>query len=328
MGQAESTSTTRHIVVMGGVNLDTTYYVDTLPREGETLFSSRQESAIGGKGLNQALAAGRAGAPVELVGMVGADEAGEQIREFLAEEGLGVDSLLVSLERPTGHAAITVDAMANNTIVVAPGANADLDPSCVDSSFPVWRDCAILLANGESPNDAVNAAFFDAKRRGVTTVWNPSPMVPKPDCILRNTDVLAVNESEALDLVGFRDTSAETAVALSELGVEEVLLTLGIDGCIVIADGDQFRIPVLPVNAVDPTAAGDTFLGFYLANRLFERGRDVSAAMAAVAAALCVQSSGASTAIPQIEDVDMDSIQKLLTEKELIDVSAYGENRR
>jgi len=302
---------TGRIIVAGGVNLDTTYHVDALPAVGETIFSKTQSEALGGKGLNQAVAARRAGAQVSIFGTTGADPAGQAVREFLSEEGVATDFLAELADLPTGRAVLTVDANANNTIVVAPGANLAADqpfPQGIDEHL---AETAMVLANAEALGDAVETLFEKARQHGVLTVWNPSPMPERPEVILAKTDILVVNQSEARDLVGEQDGCIPTARALRNLGQQETILTLGKDGCIVAADSECFQVPAVVVGAVDPTAAGDTFLGYYLATRLNGASRKLAAATATVAASVCVQAPGASVAVPRLAELERSTIDQV-----------------
>ena len=313
---------TGRIIVAGGGNWDTTYHVDALPAVGETIFSKTQFEALGGKGLNQAVAARRAGAKVSIFGTTGADPAGLAVREFLSEEGVATDFLAELADLPTGRAVLTVDANANNTIVVAPGANLATDqpfPQGIDEHL---AETAMALANAEALGDAVETLFKKARQHGVLTVWNPSPMPEHPEVILAKTDILVVNQSEARDLVGEQDGCIATARALCNLGQQETVLTLGKDGCIVATDSEFFQVPAVVVEAVDPTAAGDTFLGYYLATRLNGAARKLAAATATVAASVCVQVPGASVAVPRLAELERSVIDQVYAQARSIEFAA------
>ena len=313
---------TGRIIVAGGVNLDTTYHVDALPAVGETIFSKTQSEALGGKGLNQAVAARRAGAEVSIFGTTGVDSAGLAVREFLSDEGVATDFLAEYADLPTGRAMLTVDASANNTIVVAPGANLAADqpfPQGIDKHL---AETAMVLANAEALCDAVETLFTKARQHGVLTVWNPSPMPEHPEVILAKTDILVVNQAEAKDLVGEQDGCIATARALCNLGQQETVLTLGKDGCVVATENEIFQVPAVLVEAVDPTAAGDTFLGYYLATRLNGAGRKLAAATATVAASVCVQVRGAAVAVPRLAELERSAIDQIYAQASSINCAS------
>lgn len=282
----------------GGVNMDTTYHVANLPKEGETIFSIKTASSFGGKGLNQAVAAQRAGAHVALLGAVGADQAGKDIRSFAKEEGMETTLLQQVCGENTGRAVIAVDSAANNMIIVDSGAN-NLTRFLADRTQPSdWPDVRYVIANGEAPAEAVTSLFNFAKRAGMATAWNPSPVPSDPAPLLSLTDVLVLNETEATAIEGNERSPEYLIRKIAQRGPREIVLTLGASGSLVYANGQIERVLAEAVAAVDPTAAGDTFLGYYIANRADQKTPLSSARIASSAAALCVQKRGAVSAIP------------------------------
>jgi ribokinase len=292
-----------NIVVAGGVNIDTTYLVEKLPSEGETVSASGRKQSLGGKGLNQAVAARRAGASVAIVGATGAGPGGKEIREFLVNEGIEIQLLSELPNAKTGRAIIAVDPDANNLIIVDLGANLQADATMVDQLRDAWSGIQFVVANGEAPEMLVESLFIAARQNEVTTVWNPSPMPSDPSIVLRHTDVLVVNQSEANHLGGESQNIESLVDTLAKSGPSEIVLTLGADGCVVHHKGELHRITAPLVNAVDPTAAGDTFLGYYLAERVQGSTPQQAAKIATVAASICVQSHGAATSIPRRFDI-------------------------
>ena len=286
------------VLVAGGVNLDTTYRVGSLPGPGETVNTLAKSQAIGGKGLNQALATSRAGAKVGIVGSVGDDAEGREIRDFLQAEGIDCASLTSLPDSYTGRAIILVDDDAENLIVVDLGANLETATDVVAQLKSGWRDVQAVVANGETPTDVVIALFKAAKTRSVTTVWNPSPMPEDVATLISLTDTLIVNLTEAAHLVGRDAPPVKLAQALVRMGPSEVVVTLGSDGSQICNRRESIKIPALEVDAVDPTAAGDTFLGYYVCTRIEGSEPSEAAQVASQAAALCVQRIGASDAIP------------------------------
>ncbi|WP_299036403.1 ribokinase [uncultured Pseudokineococcus sp.] len=317
------------VVVVGSANLDVVLAVEEIPRPGETVLARSRAEHVGGKGLNQAVAAARCGAATTFVGAVGDDGAGRRLREALAGAGVEVRTRL--LERPTGTALITVAASGENAIVVDPGANAgltDLGPAELD----VVRGAGHLLCQLEVPPATVAAAAAAAVSSGVVVVLNPSPVQPLPAGLLGDVDVLLVNEHEAAALSGPRAGDgvehagsaverARTLVRRLLPDVPAVVVTLGAGGALVaVRDGapDGVHVPGLPVEAVDTTGAGDAFGGALVAALEEARAHDgragggapgeavlvAAARTATAAAALSVQRHGAATSAPHRADVE------------------------
>lgn len=255
----------------------------------------------GGKGANQAVAAARAGGEVTMIGAVGADAYGSQLRGGL--ESAGIDTRLVRTARgASGTAHIVVDDSGANAIVVVPGANGTLT-----ELGPAEREAAasadLLLLQLELPLSAVAEGARAAHDRGVRTILTPAPVQPLPDELLDHVDLLVPNEHEAAQLSGYEDPEAAARFLLGR--VPEVVITLGSKGCLYAARGaEPVRFPALEVTTVDTTGAGDTFVGT-LAVALGE-GRPVAEAVAwaSSAAALCVQKPGASTSMPYRSEID------------------------
>jgi len=281
------------IAVVGSINLDVVVRVERLPAPGETVVGGDRAELPGGKGANQAVAAARLGAPVLLVGRVGADPAGRRLREGLAGEGVGVEHVAEDAETPTGMALIAVDAAGENTIVVSPGANARVAAHDVDAAAEELAEAAVTLLQHEIPAEAVSAAVRAA---GGTVVLNPAPARALTDRV----DVLVPNRSELAALAAGgppEEAAARLAVARA------VVVTLGAEGALVVRDGHADRIPAPEVDAVDATGAGDAFCGA-LADALARGAELVEAARWAVgAAAVSVTRAGAQGGLPRREDV-------------------------
>lgn len=286
------------VVVAGGVNIDTTYRVANLPKVGETIFSSDTTMSLGGKGLNQAVAAQRAGAHVAILAAVGMDQAGVDIQNFAKQEGIETALLQQTSGANTGRAVIAVDSAAKNMIIVDSGANALATFSAEYMRLIDWSNVAYVVANGEVPLATISSLFEFAKRAGIVTAWNPSPVPSDPDPLLVLTDVVVLNETEATTITGNEEKPESLVRRISQRGPSEVVLTLGASGSFVFAGGVVQHVRAEVITPVDSTAAGDTFLGYYIANRAKSRTPFVSAENASAAAALCVQQLGAVNAIP------------------------------
>ncbi|MFE5187741.1 ribokinase [Streptomyces sp. NPDC056628] len=289
------------IVVLGSTNMDLVTYVEKAPQRGETVTGREFRTIPGGKGANQATAAARAGGGVLMIGAVGNDTYGTQLRSALEHSGVDTDDLR-TVEGPSGTAHIVVDDEGGNAIVVIPGANGTLDHlSPGDEGVIAAADT--LLLQLEIPLAAVLAGARAARRHGVRTVLTPSPAQPLPDELLGTIDLIVPNEHEAATLTG-RTDPREAAGVLLDL-VPEVVVTLGASGSLYAARGaEPLTVPAPKVTAVDSTGAGDTFVGA-LAVALGE-GRPMPDALtwASCAAALSVQREGATVSMPYRPEID------------------------
>ncbi len=289
------------IAVLGSANMDLVVTVDRAPGRGETVHGSAFHTVPGGKGANQALAAARAGGTVSFAGAVGADAHGAQIRSLLAAEGVDVSGLVTAADA-TGTAHITVDASGANSIVVVPGANAAVR-SVTDAHRSAIAHADVLLLQLELPMAAVVEAARFARSSGVATVLTPSPVVALPDALLDATDLIVANEYEIVELAGGVEPIA-AAHLLARPG-RDVLVTLGAAGVVYVhAGAPALSVPAFPVEVVDTTAAGDTFVGAFSVARA--EGVDLADALrwASVAAALAVRRLGASASMPRRAEID------------------------
>ncbi|SDQ54874.1 ribokinase [Microbacterium sp. cf332] len=299
------------VVVVGSINQDIVARVARIPAPGETLLAESLVRSGGGKGANQAVGARRAGgADVAFVGAVGTDAAGETLRSALVTDGIDVSGLL-RVDGVTGTALISVDAHGENAIVVAAGANAARD-TLTDTQRAVVASGAVVLTQLEIPVALVRDAAA-ARADGAWHVLNAAPSAPfatASDALLAATDVLVVNEHEALEAAGVDDlVNAVDALAASLGGL---VVTLGARGCLVVCGADRAEVPAHVVTPVDTTGAGDTFCGV-LAAALAASGRGpdtvdldllVGAARAgAAASALAVTRPGAQDAVPTSDEV-------------------------
>lgn len=297
------------ITVVGSLNMDFVVQVGALPLPGETVIGGGFRTLPGGKGANQACAAGRLGGRVRMVGRVGDDAVGEQLRANLEVAGVDAGGVRSTAATPSGVALIVVQEGGQNQIVVAPGANGLVTPADVDWALESL-DGGYLLLQLETPLDAVETAAALGRSRGATVVLDPAPARPLPDRLLASVDCLTPNESEAMMLLGRREGTVtiadapEVARALRTRGAHTVLLKLGEKGAF-LDDGVRAQhVPSFRVQAVDATAAGDTFNGA-LAVALGE-GRPLADAVrfANAAAALSVTRIGAQASIPTRAEVD------------------------
>lgn len=290
-----------NIVVVGSCNVDFVVPVTSLPGPGETVLGRDHLRAPGGKGANQAVAAARLGSDVTFVGLTGQDELASTIRDSL--EGVDLTWLGEVPDTPSGIALITVADDGENTIAVSPGANAHLSPAHIQAAEDVLASSTIVLAQLEVPLDAVNAAVDAA---GGRVLLNPAPARPLPAELLAKVDVLIPNRSELGVLAGAPEPvtiDEAAALAKSLAGPRAVVVTLGADGALVVADDQATHVPAIEVEAVDATGAGDAFCGA-LADALARGSSLVAAAGWAVrVAGISTTRRGAQTGMPRREQV-------------------------
>jgi len=283
------------IAVLGSANLDLVVRQPRLPRPGETMFGSDFTTVPGGKGLNQAVAAARAGGDVAFIGAVGDDAFGAQVRARLVADGIDVTALRTLRGTATGTAHISVLDGGENSIVVVPGANGAVD--ALDATDrEVLADPRFVVAQFERPLGLIRKAFELARAGGVTTVLTPAPVLDPGD-LLELTDILVPNAAEACELAGVDD--AEQAATELSRRARTVVMTRGGDGAVVARDGAIVAtVPARRVDAVDTTAAGDTFAGVMVARLAAGDALDAAARAGAVAASIAVTRPGASSSMP------------------------------
>lgn len=286
------------VCVVGSANLDLVARASRLPRPGETVLGHGYAEHAGGKGLNQAVAAARAGAPSTLVGCVGDDEAGRRLRRLLGHEGVD-DRWLAERQGPTGRALIGVDDAGENSIIVVPGANALVDTELVERAADAIGAAAVVLAQLEVPVASVAASLATARAAGAITVLDPAPAAALPAELLADCDVLVPNEHE-LEILG--GTSSLLAA-----GVGAVVVTLGARGALLVTPTDRCHVEAFDVSAVDTTAAGDAFCGAMCARLAAGAPLDEAVRFGAAAGALAATVAGAVPSLPT-----RDAIEQLL----------------
>jgi len=298
-----------HIAIVGSVNMDLVLRTPRMPAVGETIQGREFHQIAGGKGANQAVAAARQGARVSLIGRLGDDAFGAELRQRLLDDGVDVFHLGTLAGVATGVAAILVDDAGHNSIVVASGANMVLSVADVDAAAPAILNANLLVCQLETPLAAVVRAIEIAHQGGVPVIFNPAPMQTLGMDLLALVDYLIVNETEASQLSGIevrdRGSARLATTRLLSFGVGAVLLTMGGHGVFIAGRGAASRmIAAVPVEVVDTTAAGDTFVGAFAVGL----GRGMSVLDASVeaqyAAALTVTRLGAQTAIPRRREVE------------------------
>ncbi|MGC4241398.1 MAG: ribokinase [Herbaspirillum sp.] len=296
------------IVIIGSVNMDLVLRVPRMPLPGETLAGDKFMTIPGGKGANQAVACARLAAPgtsVAMVACVGDDAFGGQMRQSITACGIDDRYIDEVAGEATGIASIMVDANAQNSIVIAAGANGRLDVERIERARPVIEQASIVLLQLEVPMETVIHSIELAHALGKTVVLNPAPAQALPRALLQKIDYLILNEIEAAMLAEEQSEDIPLlAQKLHDLGARNVVVTLGEKGVYgSFADGQQRHLPARKVQAIDTTAAGDTFIGGFIG--AIAQGRDQfdAIAYAQAAAALSVTRVGAQTSIPTRDEV-------------------------
>jgi ribokinase len=293
--------------ILGSINLDVVTQVANLPRAGETVVALRTDEFPGGKGANQAVAAARMGGEVRLIGAIGGDKAGKDLRTFLSGEGVDTERVAALDSEVTGRAFICVEGGGQNTIVVDGGANLALRPAHLPPAVVIAE--AVRLAQLETPMETV-AAFL---QNGVGTglrLLNAAPARLEARGLFQIVDILVLNETELQTFAELKATpegQAEIVAAATSLLAwpgQSIVVTLGAAGCLIVSQGEARPIAGRKVSVVDTTGAGDCFCGV-LAARLAEGATlDDAAAMANAAAALAVGKAGAAVSAPTRAELD------------------------
>jgi len=295
------------ICVIGSLNMDLCVETPRVPAVGETVLGGGFFTSPGGKGANQAVAAARLGARVTMLGCAGHDAFGTQLAENLRANGVDTSHLRITGEAPTGVAVILLRG-GDNCIVVAPGANMLLSPADIAALEPVIAAADMLVLQLEIPLETARRAMALARSHGVKVLLNPAPARKAPPDFLALADILTPNESECEILTGLPcDTlgHAELAArALLRMGVPQVAVTLGSNG-VLYNDGDHMvHKPAWPVQAVDTTAAGDSFTGALAVS--LAKGAHFNGAVdfAQAVAALTVTRKGAQVSLPSLAQAE------------------------
>jgi ribokinase len=299
---------TPHIVVVGSSNTDMIIKLDRIPRPGETILGGEFLTAAGGKGANQAVSAARAGGHVTFIARVGNDMLGEQAIAGFIKEGINVDHVVRDTASPTGVALIFVGRNGENSIAVASGANGNLSPTDVRNAQGAFAGAGVLLMQLETPVETLQAAAELAVQAGVRIILNPAPAQPLPDRLLQHVSILTPNETEAELLTGIKvdstATAGEAANNLIARGVQTVILTLGARGAFVATADTRKLVSGFKVEAVDTTAAGDTFNGALAVALAEGQPLDRAVLFANAAGAISVTRIGAQPSTPKREEIE------------------------
>ncbi|MBA5760980.1 ribokinase [Vibrio sp. 404] len=296
------------LVVLGSVNADHVLQVPSFPRPGETLHGHNYQVIPGGKGANQAVAAARLNADVGFIACVGDDSFGINIRESFKLDGINTQGVKMQPNCPTGIAMIQVAESGENSICISAEANNFLTAERIESDLSAIRDAKFLLTQLETPIEGIERAVQVAKEAGTSVILNPAPAQELSERLLANVDVITPNETEAEVLTGITvvdESSAQLAAnALHLKGIEIVMITMGAQGVWLSQNGRGELIPGFRVEAVDTTAAGDTFNGAFVTGLLEDMPIESAIKFAHGAAAISVTRLGAQTSIPRRDEVE------------------------
>ena len=292
----------KRILIVGSSNTDMVIKTQNFPAPGETILGGRFLMNAGGKGANQAVAAARLGGLVTFVGKIGDDIFGKQAVQQLEDEGINVDFVAVDSENPSGVALITVDRKGENSIVVAPGSNGTLSSADFDKAKAMLSESEFILMQLEIPIPTVEHIAQLAAMEQKKVILNPAPAARLSDQLLKDLYIITPNETEAELLTGIRVTDESTALKASTLlhdkGIEIVVITMGSAGAFLLSDGHHEIISAPKVEAVDTTAAGDTFNGALVVALSEGKTIQQSIAFANKAAAISVTRIGAQSSVP------------------------------
>ena len=300
------------ILVVGSSNTDMVIKTDHLPRAGETVLGGTFFMNPGGKGANQAVAIARLGGKVSFICKTGSDIFGHQAQQLFEEEGIDTSYIFSDSQNPSGIALITVDKNAENCIVVASGANANLLPKDLSSVTEVIRQADIILMQLEIPMSTVEYVADIAFQAGKKVILDPAPAQPLSPSLLHNLYMITPNETEAEMISGVKiiddASAAEAARAIAAMGIQYVIITLGPKGALIYAKENGDSVDLIPspkVVAVDTTAAGDVFNGGLVI--ALSEGRSLTDAVrfACKTAAISVTREGAQSSAPYRNEVDV-----------------------
>lgn len=303
----------KSIVIIGSSNIDFIMKMDHLPARDETVTDATFMQTFGGKGANQAVAAGRAGGRctecgVIFVNCVGDDPYVERMLAGFRESGVNTDHIIRENAISSGTALVMIGEGGHNYLSVAPGANGRLTPERVDAVRPLIANAAYVLMQFEIPPASIARALDIAAEEGTPVVWNYAPANPFDVAQLKKVHIVIANEPEASALTGIpvtdRDSAEAAAQKLRELGATMAIITLGEAGSVAATRDGVVHVPAFPVTAVDTTAAGDTYCGCLVV--ALAEGQPLIDAIrfASAGGALCVQRMGAQPSIPWRDEID------------------------
>ncbi|SFD47016.1 ribokinase [Clostridium uliginosum] len=299
------------VCILGSTNMDLVLKIKSMPKEGETILSKSFEKIPGGKGANQAVAARRSGADVCMISKIGKDDNGDFLINELKKDKINTECVFIDDLQPTGMAMIMVNEGGNNSIIVVSGANMTINKDEINKSEEFIKNSDIIISQFETPEDMTIEAFKIAKKYGKVTILNPAPAKEIHEELLKVTDIIVPNETEAEVLTGIKVDNADDAKrageAFLEKGVKFAIITLGSRGAAVIGKDFYEVVPAYKVNALDTTAAGDSFIGG-LSSKLDVENINKDTLVQAITfgnkvSSITVQREGAQPSIPYLKEI-------------------------
>jgi ribokinase len=294
------------ILVVGSINADLVVRAPRFPEPGETISGDDLQIIPGGKGANQAVAAARQGASVSMIGRVGNDSFGPALINNLKQNRVDTSHVQIDLESATGTATIIVDANGQNSIVLSAGGNGKV--SAADVNNTSFSDHRLLLLQLEIPTETVLAATQRARENGLRILLNPAPARPLPPELISVPDFIVPNESELSLLtnppVNDLPSAEKAAKALLERGAQNVIVTLGANGALIVTSTQVTHVDAYKVEVVDTTAAGDAFIGGFASALLRDESLEEAVRYGCACGALATTKFGAQPSLPTREEVE------------------------
>ena len=298
----------KKILVIGSLNMDLVVVASRHPQVGETILGRSFNTYPGGKGANQAIAAARLGASVQMIGCVGEDTFGQALQENLSKNGVGCTLLKITKNSKSGIALITVDQTGKNSIIVVPGANHNLLPDDLEALEKDIAAAGMVILQMEIPLDTVWKSIRMARMHDVPVLLNPAPANSIPDEYLGGLDYLVANESELNSITGLPTHTLPLIIkavkVLKTKGVKRVILTRGEHGCYYMDRETEYKISSYKVNPIDTTAAGDAFIGGFAHSLVLGENVQDALRTGVAAGALAVTKAGAQTSLPTRQEFE------------------------
>jgi len=294
------------ILVIGSLNADLVVRAPRFPKPGETISGEDLQIIPGGKGANQAVAAARQGASVAMIGRVGNDSFGTELINNLKRNNVDTSHVQIDLQSATGTATIIVDSNGQNSIVLSPGGNGKMSPADVTNAS--FSDHKLLLLQLEIPIETVFSATQRAKESGVRVLLNPAParslpdeLISLPDFILPNETELSLMTNQPVNDISSAEKAAKT---LLERGAQNVIVTLGANGALIVTTTQVTHVDAYKVDVIDTTAAGDAFIGGFASALLQDKSLEEAVRYGCACGALAATKFGAQPSLPTREEVE------------------------
>lgn len=295
------------ITVVGSMNMDLVVKTDEIPKIGETLLGNELLQIPGGKGANQGVSIAKLEGDITFLGKVGKDGFGDELLKSMEEAGVNTEHIEKE-DTSTGIAIINVDKDGNNNIVVIPGANGMVDEGYLHRHLVAFEEADIVVFQLEIPLETVREGLKIAKEHGKTTILNPAPAMELDEEIIGNIDILVPNEHELERISGVEIKDDESIIraakVLLDKGINKIIVTLGSKGALYIDSNRNQFFKAYDVNVVDTTAAGDSFIGGFVASYIGDKDIERAIDMGQRTAALAIQKVGAQSSLPNKEEVE------------------------